>query len=97
MKTIIHKINWKARYNKLKTDLSFEVTEQDCYITKVSHNIANWMLNQPWIRCYGWLRRKYADITSEERIIADGMPQLERNPRRLSDKEWLQRLKYIKD
>lgn len=97
MKTTIHKVTWKARFSKTKTDVTFEVTEQDCHVKKVSHPLGNWMLNQPWCRCYSWLKRKYAEIVSEERIIVDGIPQFEKNPRRLSDQEWLHRIRYTKD
>lgn len=97
MKTTIHKIIWKARFNRTKKDISFELTEVDCFIKKVSHPIAKWMLDEPWVRCYGWLKRKYADIISEERLISDEFAREEINPRRLSEREWLERICFTKD
>lgn len=98
MKITTHKINWKAKDNRTKTDLSFEVTENNCYVIRVSHPIANWMIGEPWVRCYGWLRRKYAEITSIE-VPENPLPSknedlynfISKNPRRISDGEWLDR------
>lgn len=103
MKTIIHKVTWKAKFSKTKTDVTFEVTEQDCYVKKVSHPLGKWMLNQPWCRCYSWLKRKYADITSMEHTTdlipiknEDKYHHIEKNPKRLSQDEWIDRIQFTK-
>lgn len=103
MKKTIHKIIWKARFNRTNQDIIFEVMEENCVVKKVTSPIARWMLEQPWVRCYGWLKRKYAEITSVE-IPDTPIPiknemkysQTERNPRRLNDREWRDRIYYTK-
>lgn len=97
MKKIIHKVTWKARFSKTKTDITFEVIEEDCYVKQVSHPVGGWMINEPWCRCYSWLIKKCADIISQEMRIVDEFPRPEKNPRRLSQAEWLHRIRYTKD
>ena len=98
MKKFIHTILWKARFNRGKSDLNFEVTEENCYVKKVSHPIAKWMLDKPWVWCYGFLKERYAEITSMEVQVIPLPAKNEdlyhfhsKNPRRLSDREWLER------
>lgn len=95
MKTVIHKVNWKAQFNKTKTDLSFAIEENDCFVKKVSHPIAKWMIGEAWCRCYSWLVKHYAQIKSEERSY-DEFPRHEKNPRRLNEQERIERLIYVK-
>lgn len=97
MKTKIHKIIWSARYNRYKTDITLEVTDVDCIVKKATHHCANWAIGKYWHILSKWFQNQGATIIlGEERIIADEFPRLEINPRRLSDREWLQRIRETK-
>lgn len=94
--TTIHKITWDSRYNRTNKKLEFEIIEEDCWVKSVSHPILKWMVDSAWVHCYAWLKKKHADIVSEEKFMGDEFPHPETNPRRLSDREWHDRMQYTK-
>lgn len=93
MKTKIHKILWQARWNKTKSDIHIEITDVDCMVTAVNHPCAIWAVGEYWYVVCSWFQKHAATITlGEERQIADEFPRHEKNPRRLSDSEWMNRI-----
>lgn len=64
----IHKIEWKSRWNKTKSDIHIEVTDVDCMVTKVNHPCAKWAVGEYWHIVCKWFQKKGATVTLGEEI-----------------------------
>jgi len=64
----VHKIFWSKRFNGKGVDINLELTEVNLHITKATHRCANWSVGEPWVRVYGWFKKKHATITEGEPI-----------------------------